>query len=115
MKYLESKENKSHENINIFSANNEHSSNNVIENISTECVNNISKNIFSSNINNEKIDLQLEKEEMEKWIFVIKIFLNINKISKILLNMYVNVVKGYIFNIKFLLYQNHVLKTSLMN
>jgi hypothetical protein len=68
LKYLESKENKSHVNINIFSANNEHSSNNVIENISTECVNNISKNIFSSNINNEKIDLQLEKEEKNDYV-----------------------------------------------
>jgi hypothetical protein len=45
----------------------------------------------------------------------IKIFLNMKKISKILLNMYVVVVKGYILNIKFLLYQNHILKNSLMN
>jgi hypothetical protein len=43
LKYLESKESKSHVNIGISSKNNEHCSNNVIENISREHVNNISK------------------------------------------------------------------------
>jgi hypothetical protein len=39
-----------------------------------------------------------------------KIFLDVKKISKILLNMYVIIVKGYILNIKFLLHQNKILK-----
>jgi hypothetical protein len=36
-------------------------------------------------------------------------------ILKILPNIYVIVVKGYILNMKILLYQNHILKNSLMN
>jgi hypothetical protein len=62
LKYLKSKEKKSHVNISIFSANNEHYSNNVIENISIKCINNISKK-KSSNITNEGIHVQLKKEE----------------------------------------------------
>jgi hypothetical protein len=36
--------------------------------------------------------------------------INIKKILNILLNMYAIVVKGYILNIKFLLYEDHLLK-----
>jgi hypothetical protein len=44
---------------------------------------------------------------------IIKMFLNIKKISKILLSMYVIVVKSYILNIKVLLHKNHILKKFL--
>jgi hypothetical protein len=37
-----------------------------------------------------------------------KKFLNIKKILNILLNVYVIVVKCYILNLKFVLYQNHI-------
>jgi len=39
---------------------------------------------------------------MEENIILVKVLLGIKKITKILLNMYVIVVKGYIFSIKFL-------------
>jgi hypothetical protein len=63
LKYLESKENKNHENIHISSEHNKHSFDNVIENISTKHANTISTNILSFNIIDQKIDLQLKKEE----------------------------------------------------
>jgi hypothetical protein len=37
------------------------------------------------------------------------------KMSKIFLDMYAIVVKGYILYIKFLLHQNHILKFFVMN
>jgi len=50
LKCHQSKESKSHVNIDISFENNEHSCDNIIENISIEHINNISKNILSSNI-----------------------------------------------------------------
>jgi hypothetical protein len=43
-------------------------------------------------------------------MFLIKIFLDVKKISKIFLNIYVIVVKGYILTINFLLHQKNILK-----
>jgi hypothetical protein len=42
-----------------------------------------------------------------------KIFLNTKKTSQALLEMFVIVAKDYISNTRFLMTQNHVLKTSL--
>jgi hypothetical protein len=59
LKYLDSKENKSHVNISISLENNEHCYSNVIENISIKNYNNIPKNILSSNIIHQNFDVHL--------------------------------------------------------
>jgi hypothetical protein len=94
LKYLELKESKSHVNIGFFFILNEHCSNNVIENVSTKHTRQKYFKIHVSiTIIHQKVDVQSKKEKNVsffpsmngKIMLVIIIFLNMMKISKILL------------------------------